>query len=179
MIWHFRTSIFLHINLGNYSFSKILLACETLQCAPPLCVCRLWKFILSVLLCSTWPLSHVWLFVTPWTVARQAPLSMENLQARILKWAACPMRGDLPNPGTEAGCPALQVEPLPFETAGKPKNTGVGSLSFSRESFPPRNRKRVLSTVSSFFTNRVTREALIVFVLSAILVHNESKIIWV
>ena len=29
-------------------------------------------------------LSHVWLFVTPWTVACQAPLSMEILQARIL-----------------------------------------------------------------------------------------------
>ena len=31
-------------------------------------------------------LSHVQLFVTPWTVARQAPLSMGILQARILEW---------------------------------------------------------------------------------------------
>ena len=28
------------------------------------------------------------LFVTPWTVARQAPLSMGILQARILEWVA-------------------------------------------------------------------------------------------
>ena len=33
-------------------------------------------------------LSHVRLFVTPWTVALQAPLSMVILQARILEWVA-------------------------------------------------------------------------------------------
>ena len=33
-------------------------------------------------------LSHVQLFVTPWTVARQDPLSMGILQARILEWVA-------------------------------------------------------------------------------------------
>ena len=35
-------------------------------------------------------LSHVKLFETPRTVAHQAPLSMEILQARILEWAALP-----------------------------------------------------------------------------------------
>ena len=34
--------------------------------------------------------SHVQLFVTLWTVAHQAPLSMEILQARILEWVAMP-----------------------------------------------------------------------------------------
>ena len=34
--------------------------------------------------------SRVQLFVTPWTVARQAPLSMGILQARILEWVAMP-----------------------------------------------------------------------------------------
>ena len=33
-------------------------------------------------------LSHVRLFVTPWTVAHQAPLSMEILQGRIPEWIA-------------------------------------------------------------------------------------------
>ena len=32
--------------------------------------------------------SRVWLFVTLWTAARQASLSMGILQARILEWAA-------------------------------------------------------------------------------------------
>ena len=50
--------------------------------------------------------SHVPLFVTPWTVAHQAPLSMGILQAY-------PPPGDLPDPGTELaflGSPALAGE---------------------------------------------------------------------
>ena len=35
----------------------------------------------------------------------------------------------LPNPETELRSPALQVDSLPAEPPGKPKNTGVGSLS--------------------------------------------------
>ena len=35
-------------------------------------------------------LSCVWLFVTPWTVAGQAPLSMGIPQARILEWVVIP-----------------------------------------------------------------------------------------
>ena len=33
-------------------------------------------------------LSHVRLFVTPWTVAYQAPPSMRFFQARVLEWIA-------------------------------------------------------------------------------------------
>ena len=33
-------------------------------------------------------LSHVRLFVTPWTVAYQAPPSMGFFQARVLEWTA-------------------------------------------------------------------------------------------
>ena len=33
-------------------------------------------------------LSHVWLFVTPWTAACQAPLAMGIFQARTLEWVA-------------------------------------------------------------------------------------------
>ena len=51
------------------------------------------------------------------------------LQARILEWVAFPSPGDLPNPGIEPRSPALQVDSLPAESQGKPKNTGVGSLS--------------------------------------------------
>ena len=34
--------------------------------------------------------SCVWFFVTPWTIARQAPLSMRILHARVLEWVAMP-----------------------------------------------------------------------------------------
>ena len=44
----------------------------------------------SVLSLPSQLLSHVRLFVTPWTVACQAPLSMGILQARILEWVAIP-----------------------------------------------------------------------------------------
>ena len=47
--------------------------------------------------CSMWDLvpcaqslSHVRFFVTSWTIARQAPLSMGILQARMLEWVAMP-----------------------------------------------------------------------------------------
>ena len=50
------------------------------------------------------------------------------LQVRILEWMSCPP-GDLPKPGIEPRSPALQADSLPAEPPGKPKNTGVGSLS--------------------------------------------------
>ena len=53
----------------------------------------------------------------------------EILQARILEWVAFPFSRDLPNPGIKPRSLALQVDSLPAEPPGKPKNTGVGSLS--------------------------------------------------
>ena len=41
----------------------------------------------------------------------------------------CPPPGDHPNPGIEPGSQTLQADSLPSEPPGKPKNTGVGSLS--------------------------------------------------
>ena len=43
---------------------------------------------------------------------------------------------DLPNPGMESRSPALQADSLPAEPQGKPKNTGVGSLSLLQRIFP-------------------------------------------
>ena len=40
------------------------------------------------------------------------------------------------NPGIEPHSPALQVDSLPAEPQGKPKNTGVGSLSLLQQIFP-------------------------------------------
>ena len=47
-----------------------------------------------------------------------------------------PSAGDLPNPGIKPRSPALQVNSLPAEPQGKPKNTGVGSLSLSPADLP-------------------------------------------
>ena len=75
-----------------------------------------WFIFLSVLVCSTQSLSRVWLFVTPWTVACQAPLSMEFSRSGEL----FPSPADLPHPGIEPRSPALQVDSLPSEPKGKP-----------------------------------------------------------
>ena len=44
--------------------------------------------------------------------------------------------GGLPNPGIKSRSPTLQADSLPAEPQGKPKNTGVGSLSLLQWIFP-------------------------------------------
>ena len=66
-------------------------------------------------------ISHsVQLFMTPWTVAHQAPPSMEF--SRQEYWSRLPFasQGDLPNPGIEPSSPELQAQSLPTEPPGKP-----------------------------------------------------------
>ena len=51
-------------------------------------------------------------FAAPWTVARQAPLSMGC--SRQEHWSGWPLPspGDLPDPGVEPGSPSLQAVSL-------------------------------------------------------------------
>ena len=65
-------------------------------------------------------LNHVCLFGTLWTVARQAPLSMEFSRQEYCSRLLLPSVGDLPNPGIELGSPALQADSFPSELPGKP-----------------------------------------------------------
>ena len=57
---------------------------------------------------------------TPWTAACQAPLSMILSQQAYWSGLPFPSPGDLPNPGTKSGSPALQADSLPSEPPGKP-----------------------------------------------------------
>ena len=52
-------------------------------------------------------LSRVRLFATPWTVARQALLSMGSSRQEYWSGLLCPLSKALPDPGTEAPSPAL------------------------------------------------------------------------
>ena len=63
-------------------------------------------------------LSHVQLFVIPWTTAYQAPPSMEF--SRQVYWGGLPFPspGDLPNPGIEPRSPTLQAYTLSSELPG-------------------------------------------------------------
>ena len=54
-----------------------------------------------------WVLSGVQLFVTPWTVAHQAPLSMGFSRQEYWSGLPFPSSGDLLDPGMEPTSPAL------------------------------------------------------------------------
>ena len=51
----------------------------------------------------------------PWTVARQAPLSMGFSRQEHWSELPFPSPGDLPNPGFKPRSPVLQVDDLPTE----------------------------------------------------------------
>ena len=67
---------------------------------------------------------HVRLFVTAWTVAHQAPLSMGFFRQGHWSGLPFPPPGDLPNPGIEPVAltmsPALQAGSFTPEPGGKP-----------------------------------------------------------
>ena len=79
--------------------------------------------------------SHVWLFVTSWTVAYQAPLPMGILQAGIAERVAMPPPGDLPDPGIIPMSPVAPVrhaDSLPLSHQGSPYVTFSSVQSLSR-----------------------------------------------
>ena len=63
---------------------------------------------------------HARLFATPWTVACQAPLSMEFFRQEYWSRLPYPPPGDLLNPGIEPAFPALQTDSLSVEPSGNP-----------------------------------------------------------
>ena len=59
-------------------------------------------------------------FVTSWTVALQAPLSMGFPRQEYCSGLPFPTPGDLPDRGIEVVSPALQVDSLPLSHQGSP-----------------------------------------------------------
>ena len=97
-------------------------------------------------------LSHVWLFVTPWTICpRNSPGQNTGVSSLSL------LQGIFPTQGSNLD--AFQADSLPAEPQGKPKNTSVGSLSLLQWIFKSRNRTRVSCIAGGFFTNWAIREA--------------------
>ena len=78
--------------------------------------------------------SHVQLFLTPWIVAFQAPLSMGFSRPEYWSGLPCPSPGDLPNSG---------VEPMSLLSL---LNWQVGSLPLA----PPRKPSTASSTLVIF-----------------------------
>ena len=80
-------------------------------------------------------------FVTPWTVAYQAPLFMGFSRQEYWIGLLFPSPGDLPNPGIEPRSPALQMDSLLSEPPGKPlrillKNVNVLAKLIHKSFYP-------------------------------------------
>ena len=70
----------------------------------------------SVCMCVCAYIYYVRLFETPWTVACQAPLSMEFSRQEYWSGLSFPFPGDHPNPGMKPESPALQADFLTIGT---------------------------------------------------------------
>ena len=114
-----------------------------------MCVC--------VCACMLSHFSCAQLFVTPWTVAHQAPLSMRFSRQEYWSELPCPPPGDLPNPGIKPSSPAL-LDSLLSKTPGKSKNR-VGSLSLLKGIFPTQELNWSLLHCRQILYQRATREA--------------------
>ena len=65
-------------------------------------------------------LSRIRLFATPWTIAYQAPLSMEFSREEYWSGLPFPSTGDLPDPGIEPVSPAQAGRSFTTEPPGGP-----------------------------------------------------------
>ena len=65
-------------------------------------------------------LNHIQLFAAPWTVARQAPLSMGFPMQERCSELPFPPPGDLSDPGIKPACAELEGRFFTTESLGKP-----------------------------------------------------------
>ena len=79
-----------------------------------------YQLFICVYTCMLRRFSRVWLFVTPWTVAHQAPLSMGFSRQEYWSGLLFPSPGNLPDPGIEPRSPALEADVLTSEPPEKP-----------------------------------------------------------
>ena len=74
-------------------------------------------------------LSCVLLFMIPWTVANQAPPSIQLSRQQYWSGLPFPSPGDIPDPGIEPRSPPLQADTLPSELPRKPTATATAAKS--------------------------------------------------
>ena len=82
-------------------------------------------------------LSRVQLFATPWTVAHQAPLSMEFSKQEYWSRLPFPTLGDLPNLGIKPESPALAGDSLPLCHLGSPYKIFTSCYKLNCAPLPP------------------------------------------
>ena len=112
-------------------------------------------------------LSRVRLFVKPWTVAHQAPLSLGFSRQEYWSGLPFPSPGELPDPGLKPRSPPLQADASTSEPPGKPQTKRkqemnpvlrmeqhwmIGKLEYTNISLRLHNCKFILV----WFCNRIT-----------------------
>ena len=85
--------------------------------------------------------SGVQLFVTPWTVVYQAPLSLEFSRQENWSGLPFPSPGHLLDPGIKPRSPTLQADTLPSEPPGKPKRGVCGHMGLETNPGLPRGKR--------------------------------------
>ena len=122
--------------------------------------------------------SHVWLFVTLWPVACQAPLSTGLSRQEYWSGLPGPPPGDLPDPGIKPRSPALQADSFTAEPPGKPvrdycsalKRNGIQTHAttpqidepwktmLSKRSHSPKDKYRTIPLIWGTQTNQSHRD---------------------
>ena len=97
--------------MGNFPYHKVLQDSTVLEE-------HVFQFIRLALKVKVKSLRCVLLFGTPWTVAHQAPQSVEFSRQEYWSGLPFPSPGDLPKPGIEPGSPTLQAGALSSEPPG-------------------------------------------------------------
>ena len=97
-------------------------------------VCRWLSFLLCA--CMRNHFSCVQLFKTLWICSLPGNSVHGGSPVNNVGVGCHASPGHLPDLGTEPRSPTLQADSLPSEPAGKPMNTGVGSLSLLQGIFP-------------------------------------------
>ena len=102
--------------LASKSMYEMKTALEMLSASPTE------RFVSTPCACK---LSHIRLFVTPWTIPCQAPLSMGFSRQEYWNELPFPSPGDLPNSGIKPASPLSPalVDSLPLSHLGSPSRT--------------------------------------------------------
>ena len=92
---------------------------QPISSAPTPYLCNHWS-VLCISACMLSHFTHIHLLLTLWTVAHQAPLSVEFPRQEHWSGVPFPPPGDLPDPGIEPTSPALQADSLALSHHGSP-----------------------------------------------------------
>ena len=103
------------------------------------------------------PLSRVWLSATQWTVACQAPLSMEFSKQEYWSGKLFPSPGIFPTQRSNSGLPHCGWILYLLNNQGSPRKLEWVAFLFCRGSYWPRDWTSVSCIAGRFFTSWATK----------------------